>query len=163
MDLLDYGRIDAKENKSAFNAGDAVDSAQFALHSQIVEKHATIMIRPLPVIFQNRMIFEQLVQNILENSLRFHSSSPPTIEICAVRFGRFWEFRVKDNGIGIEAKYLEQVLKPFEKLHSRDKYEGSGLGLAICQRILEDMGGRIWLENHGEKPGITVHFTIPST
>lgn len=160
LDLLDYGRIDAGNNKTAFNVSDAVDGAKFALHAQIMEKHAAVIAHPLPVLVANRSVIELLFQNLIQNSLKFASSSRPTVEIFAAKRGKFWEFRVVDNGIGIEAQYLEQALKPFERLHGREKYEGSGLGLAICQRICEDMGGRIWITN-SQPAGVTVHFTIP--
>jgi light-regulated signal transduction histidine kinase (bacteriophytochrome) len=51
----------------------------------------------------------------------------------------------------------------FKRLHARDEYEGSGMGLAVCQLIVEQYGGRIWLEESAIGKGSTLCFTVPSS
>ena len=88
--------------------------------------------------------------------------APLQIHISAVPHdGRPWLFRVQDNGIGIDPQYQQQVFGIFKRLHGPEEYPGTGMGLAICRRILEQHGGRIWVESKAGE-GATFLFTIPA-
>jgi light-regulated signal transduction histidine kinase (bacteriophytochrome) len=101
-----------------------------------------------------------LFQNIIGNGIKFHGDQPPRIHLSARRQDDRWEFTVRDNGIGIESQYWEQIFVIFQRLHTRKKYSGTGIGLAICKRIVERHGGRIWLDSQPGQ-GTTFHFTLP--
>jgi len=97
----------------------------------------------------------QLYQNLIGNALKFSGDETPVIRLTVEEREKSPVFGVKDNGIGIEAQYAQQIFQPFRRLHGRAEYEGSGIGLAICRKIVERHGGKIWVES---EPGKGAHF-----
>ena len=84
---------------------------------------------------------------------------PPKIHVSASDIGSTIQFSFRDNGIGIDPRYHEQIFGVFKRLHGRE-FPGTGIGLAICKRIVEQRGGRIWVESQLGQ-GATFHFTVP--
>jgi len=115
---------------------------------------------PLPLVYCDPIQITQVFKNLIANAIKFNTNNPPCIEIVAQEQGDFYLFSIKDNGIGIEAAYQQQIMRPFERLHHRGEYEGTGLGLAICKKIVEKTGGKIWLKSEAGV-GSTFYFTLP--
>jgi signal transduction histidine kinase len=69
---------------------------------------------------------------------------------------------VRDHGIGIAPEHHARIFRLFERLHTRQEYEGTGIGLALCKRIVEQHGGRMWLDSAPQE-GTTVYFQLPKT
>jgi len=125
------------------------------------QKNARLLLpSPLPILRCDPLQLREVFKNLLSNAIKFNTSSPPVIEVVCVEKTSQYVFSVQDNGIGIEACYLEQVLRPFERLHSQEEFEGTGIGLAICKKIIENAGGQIWLESE-PKQGSTFFFSLP--
>lgn len=103
----------------------------------------------------------QLLQNLIGNAIKYRSENPPRIDLSAEKLDGEWLIRVKDNGIGIPARYQTQVFGIFKRLHTREQYPGTGIGLAICQKIVERYGGKIWVESGG-RGGSTFCFRLPA-
>jgi signal transduction histidine kinase len=103
----------------------------------------------------------QLLQNLIENAIKYCKEAPPHIHVSARREPGFWRFSVKDNGIGIDPQDLDSIFHPFEQLHpDTSQYAGLGLGLATCRNIVERHGGRIWVESQPGQ-GTAFLFSLP--
>jgi PAS domain S-box-containing protein len=160
-DLLSYSRVGTQGNEFALTdcagvAGLAIKNLQKAIQ----ESGATITCDPLPTVMADRMQLLQLFQNLLANAIKFRGEQCPEIHITAKQTDGFWQFAVKDNGIGIEPRHFERIFLIFQRLNSRRHYPGTGMGLAICKKIVDRHGGTIWPVS---EPGMgtTFFFTLP--
>ncbi|WP_367390567.1 ATP-binding protein [Lewinella sp. LCG006] len=108
-------------------------------------------------------LLQQLVQNLLENALKYNESAQPQmmVKMIAEDASDFAQVYFEDNGIGIHSEYREQVFEMFKRLHSRAAYSGTGIGLAICRRIVELHGGEIWIEDATHSPGAAFVLRLP--
>jgi signal transduction histidine kinase len=116
-----------------------------------------------PTIYGDRARLVEVLQNLLENAIKFMGEQPnPRIEIGVVDnpADEMPVLYVRDNGIGIEAQYHQKIFGLFEKLAGGG--EGTGIGLALVKRIIEVHGGQIWVESAGLGQGSTFYFTLPT-
>jgi PAS domain S-box-containing protein len=150
----------AQEPAQDCDSGRILDKALANLEAAIRANGVSITRISLPSVRIHDFQLEQLFQNLIGNAIRYRRSDPPQIHVEARRQGADWLFSVRDNGIGIEPQYKEQIFAMFKRLHSAADYPGAGMGLAICQRIVERIGGRIWVESEPGR-GSTFFFTIP--
>ena len=120
-----------------------------------------VVVGVLPTVLADAGQLEQLFQNLIANALKFRRPGErPRVEVTAERGEGEWVFAVRDNGIGFEQQFAEQIFLVFQRLHTRAEYAGTGVGLAICKKIVERHGGRIWAEG-ALGAGATFRFTIP--
>jgi light-regulated signal transduction histidine kinase (bacteriophytochrome) len=160
-DLLHYSRINSQAKPlQPVAAARACDIAVGNLKGVIEETGAVVSVGSLPTILADESQLSSLFQNLLGNALKYRDPGrKPDIKVEATRLSStIWRFMVKDNGIGIEAEHFERIFVIFQRLHADTAYEGTGIGLALCQRIVNRLGGRIWVESRpGE--GSTFFFT----
>jgi PAS domain S-box-containing protein len=161
QDLLTYSRVERAEKIfSPVDTNMVLKNVLDNLSVTIEESNAAITVDTLPTITGDERQITQLFQNLISNAIKFRGERKPEIHIGAERKGNNWVFYVRDNGIGIEAQYLDRIFVIFQRLHNRGKYPGTGIGLAICKKVVERRGGRIWVESQpGE--GTTFYFNIP--
>ena len=115
----------------------------------------------LPVAFGDRLRIREVLQNLIENSVKFMGQEPnPQIEIGGLQRNGETECFVRDNGIGIDPRYTQKVFDLFDKLDRNS--DGTGIGLALVKRIVEAHGGRVRMESAGLGLGSTFYFTLPS-
>ena len=160
-DLLAYARAGGQnESLTAVDWEALLTHVLKNLQGAIGKSGATITYDPLPTISGDATRLGQVLQNLIANALKFRGPAPPHIHVSAQRQEKKWVFAVRDNGIGFDPQYAEQIFAVFQRLHSRQEYPGTGIGLAICKKIVERHGGRIWVESEVGK-GATFFFALP--
>jgi two-component system, sensor histidine kinase and response regulator len=137
----------------------AVDWALLELQPVIDETHATVSSDELPVVFGDPMRLAQVFKNLIGNAIKYRGERPANIHIGSTEQNAEHTICIRDEGIGIDPKYFDNIFVLFKRLHGRE-LAGSGVGLAICKQIVEHHGGRIWVES---KPGqgSSFCFTLP--
>lgn len=114
----------------------------------------------LPAVYGDHIRLVEVVQNLVDNSIKFMGNQPhPIIRIGARKQDGKYVFFVKDNGIGIEPQYHDKIFELFDKLDPNSK--GTGIGLALVKRIVNIHEGEIWVESQGIGTGATFNFTLP--
>ncbi len=162
-DLLELSRIGR-----LINPPEAVALSQLAGEAEALvagsdgRRGAAIVIEPtMPAAFGDRMRLLEVYQNLIDNALKFvGEQSSPRIEIGAREDSGEVLCWVRDNGIGIDPRYLEKVFGLFERLDQQ--IPGTGVGLALVRRIVEVHGGRCWVESEGVGKGSAFFFTLPA-
>ncbi|HEY3838138.1 MAG TPA: response regulator [Bryobacteraceae bacterium] len=161
-DLLQYARASQCGSGAVamLDLRVVIDHVIESLHVSTEESHATVQVSPLPTLLIEEVPIRQLFLNLIGNGLKYRRPEvPPEIKVWAEQATGEWVFSVSDNGIGIEAGHCDRIFDPFTRLNSGER-RGAGLGLAICKRIVENCGGRIWVESEPGK-GSTFRFTLP--
>ena len=160
--LLTYSRVAnaSPEISPGADSRISVNAALLNLATVINDTQATVETGTLPPVQVPEIHLVQLFQNLIGNALKYRRDGErPAIRIDAKPdAGGEWLFSVSDNGIGIEAEYLQQIFGIFKRLHG-SAFEGTGIGLALCQKIVERAGGRIWAESEPGR-GSTFFFTL---
>jgi len=159
-DLLSYSRIMTQGKEfTCVNMEEVVEHVLINLKVFLDENSAVFTHDLLPTINADKSQMIQLVQNLIENSIKYRDKTPPHIHISAEDNDDEWIFSVKDNGIGINPKHTKQIFMIFKRLHTNQEYDGTGIGLAIIKRIVDRHYGRVWVESELGK-GSTFFFTI---
>ncbi len=161
-DLLAYSRAGTDGTALVkISSQMALQAALANLRLTIGESGAVVTHDSLPYILTDDNQLSQVFQNLVGNAIKYRSAEVPRIHVWATtNGGRETIFSVRDNGMGIDPQYFGRIFVLFQRLHGREEFEGTGIGLAICKKILERLGGRIWVESQPGK-GSTFHFSLP--
>jgi light-regulated signal transduction histidine kinase (bacteriophytochrome) len=162
QDLLAYSRAGTNGKPlREISSEKALKEALSDLRATIQESGAVVTHDSLPAITTDDTQLTLVFQNLVGNALKYHGSKTPLIHVSATKNGgEEWIFSVRDNGLGIDPQYFERIFVLFQRLHGREEFKGTGIGLAICKKIVERLGGRIWVESQPEK-GSTFYFSLP--
>ena len=146
--LLDYSRIGVKKDITPINCNQVVADIEMDFFQLIDETGTRLYYDTLPVIKGFHTEIRQIFQNIISNAIKYRSDSrSPEIYITSAEDDLKWVFKISDNGIGMDPKYIHKIFLIFQRLHTRDEYQGSGIGLANCKKIAELHKGDIWVES----------------
>lgn len=114
---------------------------------------------PMPVLVTEETYLQQVFGNLIGNAIKYHDQPNGHIEVTCQQAGEFFQFSVSDDGPGILPLYHEKIFKIFYSIHSSANKDSTGLGLAIIKRIMEEKGGKVWVESEGR--GTKFAFTWP--
>ena len=158
--ILRYSRV-SREKKARGPVDTAVaarEAAEAVLNSAGVR---LVIGEGLPIVHADPVQIGQVFQNLIGNAVKYIGRPDGIIEVGCRQDAGVWEFFVKDNGPGIEERHFERIFQIFQTLNARDDIESTGVGLSIVKKIVEQEGGRIWVESERGN-GSTFYFTIPN-
>lgn len=160
-DLLEYSRVGRKGITVEQTNVNVVMEEVLHLNRSIVHAtNATIRYVNLPTITCRKVPFQQLLNNLVANSLKYRRDAVPLqIEVTGREEKDHWLFAVSDNGLGIDSEHHTAIFDLFRRVHKDKDVQGSGMGLAFCKKIVQDHGGKIWVESKVGQ-GSTFYFTI---
>ena len=156
--LLTYARVGTRPLELvAVDVNQIVDAVVADLAAAIADSDASIVREPLPTVMADATQLHQLFLNLISNAIKFRGVAAPVVHINVQALSDEWVISVRDQGIGMPPESLERIFMIFQRLHTREEYPGSGIGLAVCKRVVERMGGRIWVES---QPGVGTTFHL---
>ncbi len=160
-DLVTYSRhlrpLDQPE--TLVDPEGVLSAVLLSMENSIRDSGAQITHDPLPRVTSDFEQMSQLFRELIANAIKFRAHAAPQIHISASESEQGTTFSVRDDGLGIDPRYHDQIFGVFKRLHGRE-FPGTGMGLAVCKRIVEQRGGAIWVESDGGT-GTTFLFTLP--
>ncbi len=112
----------------------------------------------MPILFDEKIKLHEVFQNLISNAIKHNKQEKAEVKILCLEKGKYYEFSVSDNGVGIKPEHFEKIFGVFQTLQSKDKQESTGIGLTIVKKIIEQQGGKVWVESEFGK-GSTFKFT----
>ena len=161
--LLEYSRLERPVGEKRLCSIETVlKQAIRNLRSLIEEEEAVVTYDAMPNIETVPQRLVQVLQNLIANGIKFSNAQEPRVHVTSKQVDESWVFFVEDNGIGIPDGLRERCFIIFQRLHTRDEFPGSGIGLATCKKIVEQLGGKIWIHRSAPEEGTVVAFSLPT-
>jgi len=159
-ELLEYASLkDARLHLSEVNLDKITKLIIRSAKEDVKNTGAKISFGELPTIICDETKIKTVITNLIQNAIKYKSDEPPEVHIEVIEDQDYWQYMVRDNGIGMPKEEADNIFTMFKRLSNVGKAKGSGIGLAICERITALHQGDIWAESEVGK-GSTFHFTI---
>jgi signal transduction histidine kinase len=168
-DMLDLVKVESGEKLplsiQSFPVTETIDEALIFINDKAARKKIVLRkeIDPgLGIIEADTIRFKQILLNLIDNAVKFSKPDGGTVNIAARKNGDMAQFSISDTGIGIKEEDMGRLFDLFYQADSgiSRKYGGAGAGLAVTKQLVEEHGGRIWVESkYGESS--TFSFTLP--
>ncbi len=159
LEIISYDKKHSKCKK--VNLDKVFDQVIELIAGTIEERNVKIIKhKKLPKIKAIKSEMLSCFKNLIENAIKYNESENPSIEIDFSTSGDNHYLSFKDNGIGLKEDQYEAIFEMYHRLVRQDDYEGTGLGLPICKKIVEKIGGKIWVESEVGK-GSTFYVELP--
>ena len=161
-DLLALARLGRKElGLTRLDLAELARAVFDELKAAYPGRNLQIEVQPLPAVLGDRVMFRQLLVNLLDNAIKFtQDRESALIQVSGWEEGDENVYCIKDNGVGFDMRFVNKLFEVFQRLHPEEEYGGTGVGLAIVKRVIDRHGGRVWAES---KPGegTTICFALP--
>lgn len=158
--LLEFSGVDREKELILTDFNEVIELVHLNLQTTLETNNAIVHTENLPKLNVYKVGMIQLLQNLIENAVKYRSEETPKIHISAQQMTGFWQFSLVDNGVGLNETYAEKAFLPFQRIDHRDR-PGMGMGLAICRKVVKAHGGDIWFTQNKDALGTTFYFTIP--
>jgi len=160
-DLLEYSRVGRTERKAERIDMPPMINEVKAFLNLDPEIDLTVQ-KDWPVFETDRLLLMQILKNLVGNAVKFNHSDTKRVDIGwrQTNANGFIEIFVRDNGIGIDPQYQQQVFGIFQRLHTENEFEGTGIGLAVVKKAAMELGGEVRVESTQGK-GSTFYVEIP--
>ena len=157
-DILAYSQIDQNMERKLVPFSEILYHVKENIQALAVENTAELTY-DLGKLTPDRILMPAklkiVFKNLVENGVKYNNQDKPRVHVTYARDWRGKQiFHLKDNGIGIDEQFQEEIFKMFKRLHTKQEYSGTGVGLAICRKIVENLGGRLYLK-HSDENGST--------
>jgi light-regulated signal transduction histidine kinase (bacteriophytochrome) len=161
-DLLTFSKVGRSElNKRKVSLNTLVRGVVREVKAEAKGRDIVWEIDELPDVYGDRSLLRLALVNLISNAVKYSSTRSRTeIKIECKDEGSEMICLVKDNGVGFDMKYVDNLFGVFQRLHTQDEFEGTGIGLANVKRIISRHGGRVWAEG-AVGQGATFYFTLP--
>ncbi len=161
-DILQLSRVGRQEMRITKIDMEALVKNVYEELKSSSDKNILLKIKSFPPAYGDRILIQQILINLLSNSIKFtKSGETAVIEVGSKKGYDENIYYVRDHGVGFDMKYVNKLFGLFQRLHSQEEFEGTGVGLSIVQRIIRRHGGRVWGEGKVDE-GATIYFTLPS-
>ena len=124
-----------------------ISEVRDAIAAFLAERRGELVMGELPKIRGNETLMIQVIQNLVVNGMIYNKSRVPRVEVSGEVQDSRCLISVRDNGIGIEAQYLNEIFTPLKRLHPASEFPGTGLGLTLARKAVVQQGGRIWCKS----------------
>ncbi len=159
-DIYHYSVADQNDKPAEVtDLNKVVDDILKRMAATINDRQAQITHHRMPLIEAAPSHMAMLLNNLIENALKYNNATPPVVNIGFTETAQEYIFSVADNGIGIAPRHTKQIFEIFKRLHTSEEYEGTGVGLAICNKIVQNYGGRMWVESE-QGTGSVFYFSL---
>ncbi len=158
--LLEFSRVGGAGVRERVSVVELVEEVRRDLGDLVAESRAEIVIDPdTPLVLADRSRLRQVLQNLIQNALKFRSTEDPRCEVIVEERDADWLITVADNAKGIPPEHRESVFSMFARVDGQSA--GQGIGLAACRQIIERHGGTIWVDPNPQGSGSRFCFTLP--
>lgn len=161
--LLAYSRVERRElRKGDVDVRALLDEVVEELEPLTRDRAVRIVCDVPHVLLQvDREALLIVLRNLIDNAVKFtRNVSDPRVDVCGEVGRGVLLLSVRDNGVGFDQTYHDQIFTIFQRLHSSGEYEGTGVGLALARKAVQRMNGRLWAESELGK-GATFYVELP--